>query len=210
MKKGGWVLVLDADERLSLGLKREIRKALESQGADIYLIKRINYLFDGFSSKSTINTWLPRLFRKGCVRWEQEMPHEAPVLDGRQARLKQVFFHYAFPDVPSYVQKMEDYLCQLPGQYSKKGQEKVRIGERDSRGKFLFGTHGYRRMFLFPPFIVLNHLFRKRLVMDGMRGILLSVFSGIYAFFEEAIWWEAQSKAKSGISIDWQKEFPDA
>lgn len=201
---GGWVLILDADERLSPELKREIRRATEKPSADIYFMKRINYLFDGFSTKSTINTYLPRLFRKGCVRWEQEMPHEKPVLEGKQARLKSLFFHYAYPSIPSYLHKMEDYLCQMPLQFSKNGKMAIRISERDSRGRMVFGTHGWRRMFLFPIFIVLNHLLRHRLILDGRRGIVFAVCAGSYAFFEEAVWWGAHSNRK----MKWRNEYP--
>lgn len=209
LNDGEWVLVLDADERLSPELKREIRVALGKPGADVYFIKRINYLFDSFSSKSTINTWLPRLFRKGSVRWEREMPHEKPVVDGKTARLSSIFFHYAYTSVPAYVQKMDEYLCRMPAEYAKKGKNRILIGERDSKISMIFGPHGFRRMFLYPPILVLNHLIRHRLALDGRRGAIFAVCAGIYAFFEEAIYYEMKSKEKNSVMIDWKKEYPD-
>ncbi|HIH30584.1 TPA: glycosyltransferase family 2 protein [Candidatus Micrarchaeota archaeon] len=209
VNEGGWVLVLDADERLSPGLKREIRKVLESPQTDVYLIKRINYLFDGFSTRSTINTWLPRLFRKGCVHWEQEMPHEKPVVEGKTARLSSIFFHYAYTSVPAYVQKMDEYLCRMPAEYAKKGKNRILIGERDSKVSMIFGSHGLRRMFLYPPILVLNHLIRRRLIFDGRRGAIFAVCAGIYSFFEEAIYYEVKSKEKNSVMINWKKEYPD-
>jgi len=71
--KTEWVMILDADERLSPALKNEIKEAARTGKADVFFIKRINYFFDGFSTKSSVNAYLPRLFRKGCVRWEQAM-----------------------------------------------------------------------------------------------------------------------------------------
>ena len=209
VNEGGWVLILDADERLSPGLKREIRKVLESPQTDVYLIKRINYLFDGFSTRSTINTWLPRLFRKGCVHWEQEMPHEKPVVEGKTARLSSIFFHYAYTSVPAYVQKMDEYLCRMPAEYAKKGKNRILIGERDSKVSMIFGSHGLRRMFLYPPILVLNHLIRRRLIFDGRRGAIFAVCAGIYSFFEEAIYYEVKSKEKNSVMINWKKEYPD-
>ena len=209
VKQGDWVLVLDADERLSEELKKEMKEAVKSGETDIYYIRRINYLFDGFSTKSTINTSLPRLFRKGCVRWEQEMPHEKPVAEGRKGKLDSLFFHYAYMNMPDYVDKMRDYLCRMPAEFAKKGKKSILIGERDSKVSLVFGAHGMRRLFIYPPVLILSHLFARRLVLDGMRGILFAICAGAYAFFEEAIYYEMKSKERQGIVIDWSREYPD-
>jgi glycosyltransferase involved in cell wall biosynthesis len=206
--EGDWILILDADERLSEGLKKEIGAALRRDDVDVFLIKRINYLFDGFSAKSSINAWLPRLFRKGCVRWEQEMPHENPRIAGRVGRLGCVFYHYAYPDLPAYVKKMEEYLCRLPAEYAKKGQKRIRLSDRDSMS-LVFGRHGWRRMFLYPPFVVMEYLLLRRLLLDGTRGIVFSYCAGAYAFFEEAVWWGEKARAAQGAAIDWGREYPE-
>ncbi len=204
-----WVLILDADERLSPELKGEIKNAIQRPDADVFYINRINYLFDGFSTKSSINTYLPRLFRKGRVSWEMEMPHEIPKVSGRTARLKPLFYHYAFVGVPSFIRKMEEYLCRLPSEYAKKGKDKVLIAERNRMVALLFGTHGLRRLFIYPVAISLEHMLVRRLIFDGMRGVVFSIATGIYAFLEEAIHWETESKKKSLTAIDWGREFPD-
>ncbi len=206
----GWVMVLDADERIPQPLKKEITEAVAKGDSDVFLIRRVNYLFGGFSTKSSINTFLPRLFRKGCVRWEKEMPHEAPKIYGRTKKLSGEFYHYAYPDLPSYLSKMADYLCIMPSEYAKKGKTKVLIGNRDRRVSMIFGTHGFRRLFIYPPVLVLSHLFAKRLILDGMGGVVFSFCAGIYAFFEEAMHWEADLQSKGGgVGFDWSREFPD-
>ena len=209
VKKGDWALILDADERLSDELKREIRQAILRKDADVFFMKRINYLFDGFSTKSSINTWLPRLFRKGAVRYEHGIPHEPPKIYGRGARLPSLFFHYAYPGVQEYVKKMEEYLFQMPIEYAKTGRNKVRSSERDRRISRLFGDHGLRMMFLYPIVATINLLLRHRLILDGMRGIIYSICGGISVFLEEAAHYQQQSTAKRGIRIDWSREYPD-
>ena len=205
----GWILILDADERLSEDLRKEIRVSVKGSDKDVFYIRRINYLFDGFSTKSAMNTYLPRLFRKGAVKWEREMPHEAPRVVGRAGRLSNLFFHYAYPSVPSFIKKMDEYLCRMPAEYAKRGKKRILIGERDSRVSLLFGAHGLRRMFLYPPALFLNHLFRRGLILDGMRGVIFSASAATYSFFEEAIYWETESKMKRGVRIDWSREYPE-
>lgn len=208
---GGFVLILDADERLSDGLKAEI-KAVLSNGkppADVYFIKRNNFLFDGFSAKSSINAYLPRLFRKGCVYWEKGMPHEPPTVKGATARLSGIFFHYAYMGVPQYVKKMEEYIFQMPVEYAKSGRMKVLSSERDGRVSFIFGSHGIRMLLLYPAFNVLNHLFRHYLILDGMRGVIYSICAGISSFLEEATYQTVKSQEKNGIKMDWNQEYPD-
>lgn len=206
--KTDWVLILDADERLTPQLKAGIRRAMEDTGKDVFLIHRLNYIYDGFSRKGTINTWLPRLFRPGHVRWEKEMPHEVPKVEGRVGRLEGKMLHYAFVDITAFVKKMEDYLCQMPAEYHKKGQTQVRIGERDS-ASIVFGTHGWRRLVLYPPVLFLSHLLGRRMILDGVRGVLFSANAAIYAFLEESIHYDLRSKERRGIAIDWSREYPD-
>lgn len=205
--KGGWVLILDADERLSQGLKSEIRQAVKSKKADVFFIKRLNFLFDGFSTKSTINAYLPRLFRKGAVNYHP-IPHQPPEVSGKALKLSGKFFHYAYMGVPQYVRKMEEYLFQMPVEYEKSGNRNVLSGERDRRVSLLFGKHGLRMLLLYPAFSTLNLLLRHGLLLDGMRGLIYSVCGGISAFLEEATYYQKVSARKNGVKVDWKKEYP--
>ncbi len=204
-----WALILDADERLSPGLKKEMRAAAAKGDADVYYVRRINYLFDGFSTRSTINNFLPRLFRKGAVRYEQEIPHEIPVISGKRAKLSGLMYHYAYPSLLHFLRKTQEYIFVMPAEFAKKGQARVSAGERNSRVKLLFGTHGWRMLLLFPLFRFVDFLVFRRLALDGMRGVVFSFCAAINVVLDEIAYWESKSKKKSGTVFDWGREYPE-
>lgn len=204
-----WVLILDADERLSRELKAEIRGAARSNLADVCFVRRINYLFDGFSTRATINNFLPRLFRKGAVRYEQEVPHEIPAISGRKANISGLMYHYAYPSLQQFLRKTQEYLFEMPAEFAKKGQARISAGERNSRVKFLFGTHGWRMLLLFPLFRFVDFLVFRRLALDGMRGLGFSFCAAINVVLEELAYWEAGSNKESGAVFNWNKEYPE-
>ena len=207
--KTEYVFVLDADERLSDGLKREIRESAASAKFDRYYMHRFNYIFGSFAKHEVRNIWLPRLFRLGHVRWVREEPHETSLMTGTLTRLSSPMYHYANPSTVYWLKKTADYLDTMPREYAKKGQKKVNLGERVGAIAIVFGSHGWRRLVLFPVFQVFNYLFRHRLVLDGSAGITFSCCQGVYAFIEEAIHQEAARKEKTGAKFDWANEYPE-
>lgn len=207
--KTEYVFVLDADERLSSGLKGEIRESVASAKFDRYYMHRFNYIFGSFARHETRNVWLPRLFRLGHVRWMKEEPHETSLMTGTLTRLQSPMYHYVHPSTIYWLRKTEDYLATLPSEFAKKGQKKVNLGERVGMIALVFGSHGWRRLLLFPVFQVFNYLFRHRLVLDGRIGITFSCCQGVYAFIEEAIHQEEAMKQKTGAKFDWADEYPE-
>ncbi len=204
-----FVFVLDADERLSEGLKREIRQAVSSGKYDLYYLRRYNYIFDRFAAHESRNIWMPRLFRLGHVQWVKEEPHETSLMTGSATRLKFPMYHYANPGVGYWLSKTADYLETMPREFAKKGKARVNLGERVGAIAMVFGSHGLRRLFLFPPFQVLNYLFRHRLALDGRQGIVFSFCQGVYSFMEEAIYQDEVQKAAAGAKFDWKDEYPE-
>lgn len=204
-----WLLIVSADERLSTRLKKEIRGAVRhAEGTDIFAFKRINYLYEGFSTKSGINRFEPRLFRKGHVYWANETPHEPETVVGKVKRLGGLMYHYSIVSIGAFLEKTYDYVCKLPSEFAKRGKVAT-FGERDRRVSLIFGTHGLRMLFLFPIFRTLDNLVRQRLILDGMRGLVHSILAGVHAFLEEASYWEISSKKRQGAVLDWKKEYPD-
>jgi glycosyltransferase involved in cell wall biosynthesis len=203
--KGGWVLILDADERLSPELKKNVREMIADGKVDVYMVKRHNYLFSGFSKYETCNTHIPRLFRIGHVVREKEEPHETPKIYGRTKKTENAILHYVYPDVRSWLVKTEDYLIHLPEEHSKTGKKRMLMGERNLGIAIIGGRHGLRRLFIYSPLHVLNYLFRHQLILDGAKGIIFSICCGIYVFLEEAIYWQGKQKRE----FDWKSEYPD-
>lgn len=210
----GWIFILDADERLSPELKKAIRLAVEGnkEGRAAFTVRRREYLFNGFARKGRMDiSPIVRLLRKGKFSIPPE-PHSTYVVNGKTGAINEgMIRHYNLTSFGFFMRKIERYLLDLPSEFKKSGNvSRVNIGERNRGIYSLFGKHGFRRLFLFPPMQTLNYLIRHRFIFDGTRGLVYSVGMGIYAFMEEALWWDAAEKEKSGHALDWQKEYPES
>lgn len=83
---GKWILLLDSDERLSRGLKRNLRKIIDSAECDVFRIKR----YENYPNNKRVNnfyTWQIRLFRKGSLEY-LGLTHEHPKIHGRLGSLQ--------------------------------------------------------------------------------------------------------------------------
>jgi glycosyltransferase involved in cell wall biosynthesis len=210
----GWIFILDADERLSPELKQALRSAVEgnNEGCAAFAVNRREYLFNNFASKGRMDlSPIVRLLRKGKFIIPPE-PHSTYVVHGKTGAIRKgQIQHYNLTSFGFFMRKVERYLLDLPSEYKKAGNtRRVNIGERNKGIYSLFGKHGIRRLFLFPPVQTLNYLIRHRFILDGTRGWVYSVGMGIYAFMEEALWWDASEKEKASRTLDWQKEYPES
>lgn len=77
---GPWILKLDMDERLSDGLRENIKGILDSARCSAFAIKRYEEVSHG--KRTAFFTWQIRLFRKGRVLFKG-LIHEQPSVKGR-------------------------------------------------------------------------------------------------------------------------------
>jgi len=204
-----WILMMDPDERLSEELKEEIKAAKNSTDADAFLIKRINFMMDGFApEKLAINSYVSRFFRKGHILMKG-IQHEHPEYLGKVKRLNGHMLHYSLTSIPVILEKTCFYSLETQDILEKQGKGNEMHQIRDKWVVVLFGTRGFRKMFIFPIFSFFNHFFRHGLVFAGYRGFVIAAIAGFSAFLQEAYYWEKQSKRKKGISIDWSQEYPE-
>ena len=96
--RNDWVLMLDADERVTPELKHEMHKAVADQGAStaMFIMRRRDHLFGRWIRRSSgYPTWFGRLARVGCVRVERPINEEYHS-DGAVLRLQQHLDHFPF------------------------------------------------------------------------------------------------------------------
>jgi len=207
--KTEWILLMDPDERLSEGLKEEIKAAKDSTDADAYLIRRVNFMLDGFApEKLPINQDVTRFFRRGHLLMKG-IQHEHPKYLGRVKRLNEHMLHYSLMSIPEIYAKGGFYAFETQDLLEAQGRGGEMPSMRDKRIRFLFGAHGFRKMFILPIFWFFNYLFGHRTIFAGYRGIVIAAMASFCVFLEEAYHWEKQSKRKKGISIDWNSEYPE-
>jgi len=106
--KGEWILYLDADERVTPELQKEIKESIKYFTA--YEIPRQNfYLGKEMHYGGAWPDYVKRLFFKEKLRyWEREL-HENPVFDGEMGRLKNPIIHIAHRDLSLMVEKTREW-----------------------------------------------------------------------------------------------------
>jgi len=109
--KHEWILLLDADERITLELKEEVIAMLKSN-PDIngFWIPRINYFmgkrirFSGWQGDKVI-----RLFKRDECRYEQKHVHAEIITKGEVSKLKNAISHNTYVSLEAMQNKLDRY-----------------------------------------------------------------------------------------------------
>lgn len=170
-----WILILDADERVSERLTKEIKEILDKDlGIDGYYIPRKSYFLGRWIR---YGGWYPdysiRLFRKDKGRFEQREVHESVRINGKTAKLKNHLEHYTYRNLSEYIQRMDRYSTLA-------AMEMVGEGRRSGPRNILF-----RPILTFFRMYILKQGFR-----EGIYGLLLAVLYSYYTFLKYVKLWE--------------------
>ncbi|ACL70635.1 glycosyltransferase family 2 protein [Halothermothrix orenii] len=180
--KTDWVLVVDADERVTPELKEEIYGALQSGPFLAYQVPRKNYFLGRWIKYCG---WYPdytlRLFKvsEGDYKFSGKV-HEDVRVNGKVGILKNPLVHLTYRDLSSYIKKMDLYSTLWAEEKFKKGKEV-----------------GLLYILLRPPVEFIKKYFLKRGFLSGSEGFILSIVSSYYVFLKYAKLWE-QNKSLSG------------
>ncbi|MFA7347228.1 MAG: glycosyltransferase family 2 protein [Desulfurivibrionaceae bacterium] len=105
-----WVLVLDADERVSPEARVEIREVLATGSSVAYSFPRKNYFCGRWLKHAG---WWPdrvvRLFRKDCARMSERSVHESLEVQGSVGDLRQPLIHYVNTGLEQTLYKVNHY-----------------------------------------------------------------------------------------------------
>lgn len=184
-----WILIVDADERITPELGEEIRAVLK--GGPLpeiagYEIPRRNFFYGRWMKGGGMYPdHQLRLFRKAAGRYDDTPLHENLRLRGRVERLRHPMDHDSMPTIRAHVKKMMRYTT-LGAQEKLKTRSTVTA--MDIAGHHV-GT------------IVKTYVLRKG-YRDGVHGIIAALFAGMHTFVKYAKAWEAlqgRGKRDSGI-----------
>jgi len=166
-----WVLLIDADERVTPELREEIKEAL-SQSADGYeafAIPRLVYYLGRWWWRGG---WYPdydiRLFQSDRARWGGTDPHERILVDGQIGYLNHPLHHYSYRDISDHVQRINRFT-------SISSSELRKQGERYAGGAVL---HSFFRF--------LRFYFLKAGVLEGFPGFFIAATAAVYVFLKYA------------------------
>ena len=168
--RNDWVLILDADERVTPGLKLEMLRVISENEYSGFFIPRKNFFLGKWIRYSG---WWPdytlRLFKKELSHVEPREVHEKVIVNGPTSYLKNPLVHYTYRTVGEYIKKMETYSS---------------LSAEEIKGKnmLLSGL----KLFI-NPFLVFIKMYILRLgFMDGARGFMLAVLYAVQTFLKYA------------------------
>jgi glycosyltransferase involved in cell wall biosynthesis len=184
-----WLLIVDADERITPELEREIRLAIRRTDVDgFYLNRRFWFLGGWINHCGYFPSWNLRLFWHRLGRYEQieidnilsgdNEVHEHVLLNGRAEYLSAPMEHYAFPDIATFIEKHNRYSTWEAAASRKLHEPKSETTLRATP----FGTAIERKRWLkkltmsapFRPSLrFLYHYVWKQGFCDGYRGWVL-------------------------------------
>lgn len=182
---GDWVFVIDADERVTPGLAKEIQQVVAENRQDFaYEIKRLPYCFGKFIRHGG---WYPgltiRLFPRLKAEYGNERVHERPHFkeELQLKRLQSDMLHFTYDDLEHYLVKSAKYAAEH-------SRERYDAGRRTSILASL--GHGFAKF--------LQQYVFKLGFLDGRHGFLLAVLSAHSTFVKHVNLWTREQETRSG------------
>ncbi|MFW6282599.1 MAG: glycosyltransferase family 2 protein [Minisyncoccales bacterium] len=173
-----WVLVIDADERVTADLKKEIKQVLANNTeVEGYFIPRKNYFlgkwikYCGWYPDYTLRLFQTKYRFKGKV-------HEKVNIDNSTSRLKNDFIHYTYKNLEQYINKINNFTTISAAEMYQKGR-KV--------NPFYVGLRTFFEFFK-------KYILQKGILL-GPQGLLLSILSSYYKFLKYAKLWEKHNNS---------------
>ncbi len=172
-----WILILDADERVTPGLQAEIEEILRADGpADGYSVARKNFFLGEWIRHGG---WYPdrslRLFRRGRGHFLPRAVHEVLEVAGSVGTLRHPLEHYTYGSVADFLRRMDRYAALASEELFKVGH-RCRVQDLTLRPFWTF-----LRMYLL-----------QRGFLDGWRGLLLAGLYASYTLAKYAYLWERE------------------
>lgn len=180
-----WLLMVDADERLSEGLIKEIQNTVKDPEVDALEIPRRNYVLGEWVR---YGGWYPdhqtRLIRKSTLKVLPELVHKKFDTTGNKYRIPETsdsyFIHYTCDSITRDLEKINQYTT-LDAQFHFQLND-LKI----SRGAIFSRSLG----------MMTQSLFDGRGIRVGMRGFIIAGFAFIYSFLMMVKIWELQKDQK--------------
>jgi glycosyltransferase involved in cell wall biosynthesis len=179
LAQNDWILSLDADERVTASLRREIQSLLSGEpAARGYRIPRLTHYLGQWI---TTTDWYPdlqlRLYDRRAGRWPSRRVHESVQVDGAIGLLTHALEHYPYRDLAQHLDTINRYTT-LAALDMQEGQRHV----------------GFSALALHPLLAFLRNYILKGGVRQGLPGLVISCMNAYYVFLKFAKLWEAQRK----------------
>ncbi|MEH0157765.1 glycosyltransferase family 2 protein [Limibacter armeniacum] len=155
-----WILLVDADERITPELKAEIQGILASDPKEdgFWIYRQNHFMGQEVNYSGWQNDKVVRLFRKSTCRYEDKRVHEEiEVKDRKIGELKHKMLHYTYVSLDHYISKLNQYAKWQAVDYQNK-VHKV----------------NFSHLMLKPTFRFFKHFFIQKGYRDGVVGFIIS------------------------------------
>lgn len=176
---GDWILSLDADERVTPELRKEIESKIKKHTSGVvgFWIPRKNIIFGKWIQSQM---WWPdyqlRLFKKGKGKFPQKHIHEKLIVDGESEELREPLLHENYATIAQFLYKMDKIYTE---------NETENILKSNKRFHWVDGI----RM---PANDFIKTFFAQKGYRDGLHGLVLSILQAMYMEVVFAKVWEKQ------------------
>lgn len=179
-----WILILDADERVTEELRGAITACVGkwTPGAPVaHRIPRKNFFYGAWVRGGGVYPdYQVRLFRRGMAQYNDVAVHENLLVKGTIGTLAGHLDHYTERRIQDHFKKFGLYTT-LAAQEKAKKVRTVRWSDLV-----------FRPLVVFLKTYVLKNGFR-----DGVRGLIVCVFASMYTFVKYAKLWDVTRQAAS-------------
>jgi glycosyltransferase involved in cell wall biosynthesis len=172
-----WILSLDADERVTAELAREVQDTLAAPSQAAYELPRVTWHLGRWIRATD---WYPdyqtRLYDRRRARWNGRYVHESVAVDGPLGRLKGDLQHFAYTGIEDHLETIDRYTTLA-------ARQMFEDGRRATVTKLLL--HG-------PLAFARNYVARGGFRLGG-PGAIVSAMNAYYVFLKYAKLWQVQS-----------------
>ena len=186
--KHPWLLMVDADERVTPELAREIEEKLKHPESEItlYRMRRKDYLMGRWLRHSSgYPTWFGRLMRVGHVRIERTINEEYHT-DGKVGFLQSHLIHYPFnKGFSAWLEKHNRYSSTEASLFEDGGNAYLNIGDLFNRDPVVRRKAIKSYVYRLPgrPFLIFLALyFIRGGFLEGRPGFIYCVLKAFYEF----------------------------
>jgi (heptosyl)LPS beta-1,4-glucosyltransferase len=178
-----WILMLDADERVTPELAEEIKQVIaENNQQNVYSVPRLSYVFGRFIRHSG---WYPdyvtRLYPSDKATYNTSRVHEKLEYSKTltEKKLSGDLLHYTYQDLEHYLVKSAHYAAEWAQQRNASGKHSSLL-----QG-ILHGISCFVKMYIV-----------RAGFLDGKQGFLLAVLSAHSTFVKYADLWVRNQKTE--------------
>lgn len=188
--QGEWVLILDADEEISDGLKDKIKEIISKDSVVTHVeVPRKNIIF-GKALKGAM--WWPdyniRLFKKDSVSWSSKI-HSKPKTEGQGLTLSPLdsyaIIHHHYSTVSQFIQRMDRYTTVQAKELKESGYD-----------------FNWKDLITKPLGEFLSRFYANSGFEDGLHGLSLSLLQAFSHFVMYLKTWEKEDFDSKQIKFE--------